>query len=566
MSTDTGHDIGWIMGLPAVDSATLRGPAHPDDFRVKVGRFNDRWYVDPLPGCELAPAAGPDDIWPSVSGVKKAAGRDWTWTSFERAAAYLETRRNELEGMNAAEIHGRLMEINKAGMGRASGRGTSIHEMMEGLAAGQPPGMVAAEAQPYVPACQQFLDQHQPEWLLSEVVTINRTVGYGGTFDAVLRIDGKVYLVDWKTRKAGKHGAYPEEGWQLAAYANAEYMIVERDGDAVRTPVPQLDGALIVSICPEGAKVYPVDLDKAWVAFQTLRNFWEGNQLTVIGRPVRLAKTERALALDRVWHPERPAIPEPEPTPEDEAPEPVAAEPTEPQPIGPLVDVVTYRLWVTERMAAVRENKAALRALADVWPAHIPGLRTEHEHTESELEIIAEILDQIERQFGMPFTSPDPRRQTFTIEPEPDPLPDPVDEGREMDEEDVAAILKKVDDLDPAVRSVLNGWASEAHRAGVGFSIRMKPSQRRFEIYRACLNLAPLAGDADVVLAAIDYVQPDGQAAQLDEPIGLTLGRLTTDEANRLADAAHAVTSGRLVLNFRDDGTAYLTETKESSK
>lgn len=118
--------------LPRVETA-LHGPAHPEDFRVEHGRFSDRWYADPLPGCDIAPPT--EDIWPSVSLVKKAATKDWSTTSLERAAFYLEARRHELEGLDASEIHSRLMEVNRAGLKRASNRGTTIHAVMEALIA-----------------------------------------------------------------------------------------------------------------------------------------------------------------------------------------------------------------------------------------------------------------------------------------------------------------------------------------------------------------------------------------------------------------------------------------------
>jgi len=27
----------------------MRGPAHAENYRIKVGRYKDRWYRDPLP-------------------------------------------------------------------------------------------------------------------------------------------------------------------------------------------------------------------------------------------------------------------------------------------------------------------------------------------------------------------------------------------------------------------------------------------------------------------------------------------------------------------------------------
>ena len=68
---------------------TLLGPADADHFRVQVGRFGVRHYVDPLPGCDIAPAWDGDV--PAISTVKKASGSDWSFVALQRVAIALET-------------------------------------------------------------------------------------------------------------------------------------------------------------------------------------------------------------------------------------------------------------------------------------------------------------------------------------------------------------------------------------------------------------------------------------------------------------------------------------------
>jgi hypothetical protein len=228
-----------------------------------------------------------------VTTIKKAAGKDWSWTSLERAAGYLTTKRDELDGLNTAEIHARLLEVNKAGLTRAGNRGSSIHALIEARAAGKT--LLAEEMTPeaadYIPAVDAFLDECQPEWLLSEVVIVNRTVGYGGTGDAGIVIDGRRYFVDWKTRRsADKHNAYDEECWQVAAYMMGEYMIVDRDGHAVRERVPAFDGGLIVSLAPEGYRLYPIDVEKSWESFQDLAAFAARKGRTFHGKPLSVPR------------------------------------------------------------------------------------------------------------------------------------------------------------------------------------------------------------------------------------------------------------------------------------
>ncbi len=65
-----------------------------------------------------------------------------------------------------------------------------------------------------------FLDWEQKnsvEWLRSEVTVCNPRCGYAGTADAIARINGSLYILDFKTSKA----IYDEYRYQLAAYREA---------------------------------------------------------------------------------------------------------------------------------------------------------------------------------------------------------------------------------------------------------------------------------------------------------------------------------------------------------
>src|SRR5690606_13878618 len=60
----------------------LMGPADADAWRVSKGW--QRFYTDPLPGCDIAPESEAD--YPSISAVKKAEGQDWSRVSLKRVA------------------------------------------------------------------------------------------------------------------------------------------------------------------------------------------------------------------------------------------------------------------------------------------------------------------------------------------------------------------------------------------------------------------------------------------------------------------------------------------------
>src|SRR5690606_28481870 len=87
--------------------------------------------------------------------------------------------------------------------------------------------------------------------------------------------------IDWKSRTIdSKHSAYPEEGAQIAAGVRADYMIVDDgNGGAKRALLPKVDTGLVVSIKPDGARVYPIDIDTAWRHVEAMHAFWKARQV-----------------------------------------------------------------------------------------------------------------------------------------------------------------------------------------------------------------------------------------------------------------------------------------------
>jgi hypothetical protein len=254
---------------------TLLGPADADHFRVKVGRFGDRFYCDPLPACDIAGAT--DATWPSISTVKKASGQDWSYVAMKRCAAAVFDVGPWHADKGADDVYEAFKVYDKATKNIAFNRGTIIHLWFEDLLSGEPPRTFTPfdlevnklkpealdEATRYLPAVKAWFDTYEPQLVAKEVVCIHRTlngVGYGGTADAIISIDGKTYMADWKSR-GSDHDAYAEEAAQVAALAGAEYMIVVGDdGNPVRRRLPAFEGGLIVSIKTDGCRTYPVTL------------------------------------------------------------------------------------------------------------------------------------------------------------------------------------------------------------------------------------------------------------------------------------------------------------------
>jgi hypothetical protein len=300
----------------------LKGPADADHYRVKVGRYGDRWYTDPLEASARWEKS--DAAYPSISTVKKAAGQDWSFVSIKRIADADPDRLRQLADLPADERYDAMNSINKRGLGRAAERGTNVHLYCESRLYGTTPPLMA-EGMPgynYLKAVDDFFDTYNPKLVAAEYPVFHRTlngVGYGGTPDAVVEIGGELYGIDWKTRtETSDHGAYAEEGAQIAAGAFADYMIVENaDGHAVRQPLPQLAGGLIISIKPDGCRVYPIDLAAAWNHWEAMHAWWcaRQNERVSIGKPWAPGKRQSDAKPAKV---EPLATVTPPPTPPDE--------------------------------------------------------------------------------------------------------------------------------------------------------------------------------------------------------------------------------------------------------
>jgi hypothetical protein len=57
----------------------------------------------------------------------------------------------------------------------------------------------------------------KPKFLFSEITVISKEYGFAGTVDAIAKIDGQMYILDWKTSQS----VWPEYELQLSAYKQA---------------------------------------------------------------------------------------------------------------------------------------------------------------------------------------------------------------------------------------------------------------------------------------------------------------------------------------------------------
>ena len=503
----------------------IRSPADPDAYRVKVGRYGDRHYHDPLPADTIWPQW--EDTVPAVTTIKKASPKDWSWTSLERAANYTHTRGNELAGLNPTEIHTRFLEINKAGLNRAANRGSAIHQMIEDIAFGRPQMFLDDTAKLYEPAAAAFIEDHRPEWIASEFVCISRLHRYGGTADAILQIGGATYLVDWKTRGPGKHGAYPEEAWQIAAYAHADYLITEDNGIAVRRPIPKVDGGLIVSICPDGYRLYPVDFQPAFESFLALREWFDAKQIDGIGKPITLTKGTKCSGLSSPGHDSSQTDTETTSSTSSTPASQTSTNDSTPSPNN------SKHVELATRINHIRDIDGGIAQLRTRWPTDTPTPKRLDEATIEQLPAIERAIEQVEAHYRMPWIVPPAAlvRQDDTTQQAPGVVPAPIIDEGPNDPQRATALIGQLRTLPTEQQLQASIWAQEANTAGAPISLTRLPSQRRCAIVAAVIEWA-YSGDACMrealtLILGADAVQP--------HPTGALIGALRTSEALRLS-------------------------------
>lgn len=502
--------------------AELAGPADADMFRMTVDW--GRWYIDPLPSCDIAEAT--EERWPSCSTVKKAADKDWSFLTVNRIAALEPQELHRIAELDHTQRGDAIRSHEKYAKNTAFGRGTIVHAWAEDLAEGLEPREITdqwlnangyptqarVEANIYRSAMIDFFNTYQPELVAKEYVTIHRTLngkGYGATPDGLFRIDGETVAVDWKTRGEGSsHAAYAEEAAQIACGARAEYMIVRVDDHAERRTLPDVAGGYVVSIKPDGARLYPVDIDQAWNHWTNLHQWWvhKQNEKESIGRvkPKRSGPTknvDNALAgvVDQAGDARGGSSP---------LHVELAASPAEPD----------RRQSLLARYQAMSDPEKL--AFTDL---HIDG---------NDLDAVEAGLHQVDK-FNV-HVDPPPLLKLVPQDP-----PTAPDEGGPVELADVLALSTRYETLTPAAKAWTGALVAQGNRQW-SFRIRDKPTIRRYELYRGILTLAELGtvfDEGDIVRGLLYGATGREEAAQETLPLGAAISTLNADEAALFAQA-----------------------------
>lgn len=200
------------------------------------------------------------------------------------------------------------------GMLSARELGDLVHKACETYAlTGTRPTDVHAEVVPFLDRFDAWLDRFGPSYQATEVAVFNPSLGYAGTADAFLTIDGVRYIADYKTSRDSVDGKgnpktpYPDTvALQLAAYRHAEKAAVWRPRRTERfrrryyllgpteqdmaVPVPEVDTGLVIHITPEACDAFPMVCDaavfEAYLAVQDAARWVNQDSRAVMGAPL----------------------------------------------------------------------------------------------------------------------------------------------------------------------------------------------------------------------------------------------------------------------------------------
>lgn len=136
----------------------------------------------------------------------------------------------------------------------AAVRGTRVHALADQLARGEEV-TVPDELAGHVEACVKFLDDWQPVTLLTETPVYHDRYRYAGTLDLLAEINGRRWLLDFKTSRGG---AYGDTAFQLAAYRYATHYL-SSDGQTV--PMEPVDECGVIWLRADGYELYPFHAD-----------------------------------------------------------------------------------------------------------------------------------------------------------------------------------------------------------------------------------------------------------------------------------------------------------------
>ena len=143
----------------------------------------------------------------------------------------------------------------------ASRRGSAVHGQIADILTSRGldfavKAIPTAEASPYVYGFSMFLAEYRPEFLHTEQVVLSPSHGFGGRFDFIAKIGGRISLVDIKT---GKLKA--SHRLQLAGYAAADF--IGKPDDPTEYPLPRIKDFYVLLLREGSYELVPLAVTSA---------------------------------------------------------------------------------------------------------------------------------------------------------------------------------------------------------------------------------------------------------------------------------------------------------------
>lgn len=127
---------------------------------------------------------------------------------------YLINLYNNNHSITSDEII-RASNLHREKKAEATYTGTLVHNYVEQYTRWEQPELPEDEwARNWILAFLKRKTDHNVEFILQEKLVYSKQYGYVGRFDAIIRVDWKVYLADYKTSK----DFYPMEMWMQTAW------------------------------------------------------------------------------------------------------------------------------------------------------------------------------------------------------------------------------------------------------------------------------------------------------------------------------------------------------------
>jgi hypothetical protein len=205
----------------------------------------------------------------TICGVvdKSEALMIWQWRLIENHLKSMPVEQRTDEQVDVA------LGLRKVFKEKAADIGSIVHSMIDQHIKGEEfsiddeiaelPVEDKAKAKNWYLAFLKWESDTKPRWIKNEQIVYSKKFGYVGTFDAIAEIDGKIYLIDFKT---AKYLYRLDHGMQTSAYVKA---YEEEYGSSI-------DGRMILIFSKETGdfNVHDIsdELEEDFVAFISAKN------------------------------------------------------------------------------------------------------------------------------------------------------------------------------------------------------------------------------------------------------------------------------------------------------